>query len=58
MTASLYRHLYRPAAPYTANPGAENVEFIEMRISPVYDTHYRADTAIPGTVSPRFAERN
>lgn len=31
-------------APYTVNPGAEGVEFIEMRTSPDYDTDYRAKT--------------
>jgi mannose-6-phosphate isomerase-like protein (cupin superfamily) len=30
--------------PYTVNPGADGVEFIEMRTSPDYDTHYRAKT--------------
>jgi mannose-6-phosphate isomerase-like protein (cupin superfamily) len=31
-------------APYTVTPGDEGVEFIEMRTSPDYDTHYRAKT--------------
>jgi mannose-6-phosphate isomerase-like protein (cupin superfamily) len=31
-------------SPYTVNPGDEGVEFIEMRTSPDYDTHYRAKT--------------
>jgi mannose-6-phosphate isomerase-like protein (cupin superfamily) len=31
-------------APYTVNPGQEGVEFIEMRTSPDYDTHFRAKT--------------
>lgn len=31
-------------APYTVNPGDDGVEFIEMRTSPDYDTHYRAKT--------------
>lgn len=30
--------------PYTVTPGNEGVEFIEMRTSPDYDTHYRAKT--------------
>jgi len=30
--------------PYTVNPGETGVEFIEMRTSPDYDTHYRART--------------
>jgi mannose-6-phosphate isomerase-like protein (cupin superfamily) len=30
--------------PYTVNPGDQGVEFIEMRTSPDYDTHYRAKT--------------
>lgn len=29
-------------APYTVNPGEVGVEFLEMRTSPDYDTHYRA----------------
>jgi mannose-6-phosphate isomerase-like protein (cupin superfamily) len=31
-------------APYTVNPGAGGVEFLEMRTSPDYDTHFRAKT--------------
>ena len=31
-------------APYTVTPGEEGVEFVEMRTSPDYDTHYRAKT--------------
>jgi hypothetical protein len=31
-------------APYTVCPGAEGVEFLEMRTSPDYDTHFRAKT--------------
>lgn len=31
-------------SPYTVNPGDDGVEFIEMRTSPDYDTHYRAKT--------------
>lgn len=31
-------------APYTVNPGEQGVEFLEMRTSPDYDTHYRAKT--------------
>jgi mannose-6-phosphate isomerase-like protein (cupin superfamily) len=31
-------------APYTVSPGEEGVEFLEMRTSPDYDTHYRAKT--------------
>jgi mannose-6-phosphate isomerase-like protein (cupin superfamily) len=31
-------------APYTVNPGPEGVEFLEMRTSPDYDTHFRAKT--------------
>jgi len=31
-------------APYTVNPGDAGVEFLEMRTSPDYDTHYRAKT--------------
>jgi mannose-6-phosphate isomerase-like protein (cupin superfamily) len=31
-------------SPYTVNPGEQGVEFIEMRTSPDYDTHYRAKT--------------
>jgi mannose-6-phosphate isomerase-like protein (cupin superfamily) len=31
-------------APYTVTPGAEGVEFLEMRTSPDYDTHFRAKT--------------
>jgi mannose-6-phosphate isomerase-like protein (cupin superfamily) len=30
--------------PYTVAPGGDGVEFIEMRTSPDYDTHYRART--------------
>ena len=32
--------------PYTVSPGAEGVEFLEMRTSPDYDTHYRGKTDI------------
>jgi mannose-6-phosphate isomerase-like protein (cupin superfamily) len=31
-------------APYTVSPGEQGVEFLEMRTSPDYDTHYRAKT--------------
>ena len=31
-------------APYTVNPGDEGVEFLEIRTSPDYDTHFRAKT--------------
>jgi len=31
-------------APYTVSPGEDGVEFLEMRTSPDYDTHYRAKT--------------
>lgn len=31
-------------APYTVTPGEDGVEFLEMRTSPDYDTHYRART--------------
>jgi len=31
-------------APYTVHPGEDGVEFLEMRTSPDYDTHYRAKT--------------
>lgn len=31
-------------SPYTVNPGTDGVEFLEMRTSPDYDTHYRAKT--------------
>ena len=31
-------------APYTVTPGDQGVEFLEMRTSPDYDTHYRAKT--------------
>jgi mannose-6-phosphate isomerase-like protein (cupin superfamily) len=31
-------------APYTVSPGDAGVEFLEMRTSPDYDTHYRAKT--------------
>lgn len=30
--------------PYTVHPGDAGVEFLEMRTSPDYDTHYRAKT--------------
>jgi mannose-6-phosphate isomerase-like protein (cupin superfamily) len=30
--------------PYTVSPGADGVEFLEMRTSPDYDTHYRGKT--------------
>jgi hypothetical protein len=30
--------------PYTVKPGAAGVEFMEIRTSPDYDTHYRAKT--------------
>src|SRR5579863_8644948 len=31
-------------APYTVTPGEDGVEFLEMRTSPDYDTHYRGRT--------------
>ena len=31
-------------APYSVTPGEQGVEFLEMRTSPDYDTHYRAKT--------------
>ena len=31
-------------APYTVTPGEDGVEFLEMRTSSDYDTHYRAKT--------------
>jgi mannose-6-phosphate isomerase-like protein (cupin superfamily) len=39
--------------PYTVTPGGQGVEFIEMRTSPDYDTHYRAKST---TYWDRFAE--
>jgi len=31
---------------YTVTPGAEGVEFLEMRTSPDYDTHFRGKTDV------------
>lgn len=41
-------------APYTVNPGENGVEFLEMRTSPDYDTHYRSKSDV---YWDRIAER-
>jgi hypothetical protein len=33
-------------APYTVNPGENGVEFLEIRTSPDYDTHYRSKSDV------------